>query len=165
VSLTLTAAVHKRTHSRERALDSGGSDRNVRIECLEVRLLAFTGACLIKVVADVFPRTGAICKRVPQGIGTGSSWGKRKLHPVRQKLGLPRITLHCFRHSHSTQLNALGTDPKTLQSQLRHASPEITLGRYTHQVPELQRRAVQQLEDSLFEAEETTSQLFSNVLN
>jgi len=77
---------------------------------------------------------------------------------------LPEISLHCFRHSHSTQLNALGTDPKTLQTQLRHANPEITPGRYTHQVPELQKAAVQQLEEALYRLEEKT-QLFSTVLN
>jgi integrase len=93
-----------------------------------------------------------------------SNWGRRKLKPVQKRLGLPVISLHCFRHSHSTQLNALGTDPKTLQSQLRHANPEITLGRYTHQVPELQKAAVQQLEESLYQPEEKT-QLFSTVLN
>lgn len=93
-----------------------------------------------------------------------SNWGRRKLKPLQKKLGLREISLHCFRHSHSTQLNALGTDPKTLQTQLRHANPEITLGRYTHQVPELQKAAVQQLEEALYRLEEKT-QLFSTVLN
>jgi integrase len=86
------------------------------------------------------------------------------LKPLQKKLGLPENSLHCFRHSHSTQLNALGTDPKTLQTQLRHANPEITLGRYTHQVPELQKIAVQQLEEPLDQPSEKT-ELFSSVLN
>jgi integrase len=93
-----------------------------------------------------------------------SNWGRRKLKPLQKKLGLPEISLHCFRHSHSTQLNALGTDPKSLQTQLRHANPEITLGRYTHQVPELQKTAVQHLEEQLYKPGEK-SELFSSVLN
>jgi integrase len=93
-----------------------------------------------------------------------SNWGRRRLKPLQKRLALPEISLHCFRHTHSTQLNALGTDPKTLQTQLRHANPEITLGRYTHQVPELQKAAVQQLEEKLYRQEEKT-QLFSTVLN
>jgi integrase len=93
-----------------------------------------------------------------------SNWGRRRLKPLQKRLALPEISLHCFRHTHSTQLNALGTDPKTLQTQLRHANPEITLGRYTHQVPELQKAAVQQLEEKLYRPQEKT-QLFSTVLN
>lgn len=81
-----------------------------------------------------------------------------------EPLGLPEVSLHCFRHTHSTQLYALGTDPKTMQSQLRHANPEITLGRYTHAVPELQKQAVEQLEEQLHKAEEKR-QVFSNVLS
>ena len=46
--------------------------RNVRIECLEVCLLAFTGGDrLIEIIADVFPRAGAVSKRVTQEIGAG----------------------------------------------------------------------------------------------
>jgi hypothetical protein len=55
--------------------------------------------------------------------------GKAEIGTSPEELGLPEISLHCFRHSHSTQLNALGTDSKTLQTQLRHANPEITMGR------------------------------------
>ena len=93
-----------------------------------------------------------------------SNWGRRRLKPLQKRLALPEISLHCFRHTHSTQLNALGTDPKTLQTQLRHANPEITLGRYTHQVPELQKAAVQQLEEKLYrhrKRKPSCSQLFS----
>ena len=93
-----------------------------------------------------------------------ANWTRRKLKPVLEPLGLPEVSLHCFRHTHSTQLYALGTDPKTMQSQLRHANPEITLGRYTHAVPELQKQAVEQLEEQLHKAEEKR-QVFSNVLS
>ena len=76
-------------------------------------------------------------------------WSLKTLYPAQSKLGIPKVTLHGFRHSHSTQLNALGVDPKTLQSQLRHAHAEITLSRYTHQLPEVQKVAVSKLEEQL----------------
>jgi len=47
------------------------NDRDVCVESFEVCLLALTsGDCFIEVIADVFPRTGAVGKRVPQEIGT-----------------------------------------------------------------------------------------------
>lgn len=92
-----------------------------------------------------------------------ANWTRRKLKPVLDKLGLPQGTLHSLRHSHSTHLNALGVDPKTLQSQLRHADAEITLSRYTHQVPDAQRAGVAKLEEQLYAAGK--SQLCSDVLN
>jgi len=47
-------------------------DRYVCFESFEVCLLAFTGGDrLIEIIADVFPRTGAVSQRVPQEIGTG----------------------------------------------------------------------------------------------
>ncbi len=81
-----------------------------------------------------------------------ANWTRRKLKPLLRELGLPDGTLQSLRHSHSTQLNALGVDPKTLQSQLRHADAEITLSRYTHQLPEAQRGAVTRLEEQLYAA-------------
>ena len=42
------------------------------MESIQVCLLAFTGGdCLIDIVADVFPWTGAVSERAPQEIGTG----------------------------------------------------------------------------------------------
>jgi hypothetical protein len=52
------------------------NSRNVCVESVEVCLLAFTsGDWLIKVVADVFPRTSAISQRIPQEVGTGEIGG------------------------------------------------------------------------------------------
>src|SRR5579871_1007342 len=52
------------------------NDWHLGIESLEICLLAFTGCDrLIEVVADVFPRTGAVSERVPQKIGTGEIGG------------------------------------------------------------------------------------------
>jgi len=45
------------------------NDRDVRIESLEVRLLALAGGDrFIEIIADVFPWAGAVSQRVPQEI-------------------------------------------------------------------------------------------------
>src|SRR5262249_33294211 len=52
------------------------NDGNIGFESFEVCLLALAGGdCLIKVIADVFPRTGAVSQRVPQEIGTSEVGG------------------------------------------------------------------------------------------
>ena len=94
---------------------------------------------------------------------TLANWERRKLYPLEIDLKLPqRITLHSLRHSHSTDLNELGVDPKTLQSQMRHADAKLTLTRYTHQIAEAQRQAVADLEKQLLSTrvEACCSQLF-----
>jgi integrase len=52
-------------------------------------------------------------------------------HMVEQ-FGLPRVTLHAFRHSHASALIAGGQDVVTVSRRLGHASPTITLSVYAH---------------------------------
>ncbi len=49
--------------------------------------------------------------------------------------GLPRITLHGLRHTHTTHLLAAGVDPKLVSARLGHASVAFTLDRYGHVMP------------------------------
>lgn len=96
-----------------------------------------------------------------------ANWTRRRLKPIVRSMGLPEVSLHCLRHSLCTQLNDLGTDPKTLQAQARHADAETTLNRYTHQVPETQRKWVGKLDELLRQMldKDVQTQLFSSVLN
>jgi integrase len=48
---------------------------------------------------------------------------------------LPRITLHCLRHTHATLGLAAGVHPKVMQERLGHANIGITLDLYSHSVP------------------------------
>ena len=41
--------------------------------------------------------------------------------------GLPRVTLHAFRHGHASALIAAGADPVTVSRRLGHGSPVITM--------------------------------------
>lgn len=70
---------------------------------------------------------------------------QRKLWPILDALKIPRCGFHGFRHSASTLLIDLGASPKTVQSQLGHSDPRITLGVYSHIVDESQRRDVEKL--------------------
>jgi integrase len=46
--------------------------------------------------------------------------------------GLPRVTLHAFRHGHASALIAAGADPVTVSRRLGHGSPVITMSTYAH---------------------------------
>ena len=48
------------------------------------------------------------------------------------ELGLHRISVHGFRHSHSTMLHRLGVNAKDAQHRLRHKNIQTTLDVYTH---------------------------------
>ncbi len=66
---------------------------------------------------------------------------KREIHPACERLGIPRMGWHAFRHTHATLLSELGEPIKVAQAILGHADIETTLSVYTHSVPESERRA------------------------
>jgi len=66
------------------------------------------------------------------------------------KAGVGHVTLHQFRHIHSSLLNDLKVPVKIAQEQLGHASISTTLNIYTHVVDASHRRAVEALEERLF---------------
>jgi integrase len=75
---------------------------------------------------------------------------KRQLHPVLDRLGIPRFSWHRLRKLHSTYLGDLSVSPRIMQAQLGHADAALTLNVYTQVVPESQRRAIENLEGLLF---------------
>ena len=75
---------------------------------------------------------------------------RRHLHPVLDRLGIPRFSWHRLRKLHSTYLGDLSVSPRILQAQLGHADAALTLNVYTQIVPESQRRAIENLEGLLF---------------
>jgi integrase len=70
---------------------------------------------------------------------------QRKLWPILDSLKIPRAGFHAFRHAASTLLIDLGATPATVQAQLGHSDPRITLSAYTHVVDKSQREAVEKL--------------------
>jgi integrase len=74
----------------------------------------------------------------------------RAIAPTCDKLGLPRVSWHSFRHSNATLLGEMGESIKTAQSILGHSDIETTLNTYVHAIPDSQRRAVERVAGVLF---------------
>lgn len=74
---------------------------------------------------------------------------QRKLWPILDRLGIPRVGLHAFRHTASTLLVDLGAAATVSQAQLGHSDARLTLSTYAHVVPQSQRDAVERLAEIL----------------
>ena len=68
------------------------------------------------------------------------------LHPIRERLGIPRGAFHAFRHGLGTALMQAGANARVVQQQLGHADLRM-LARYAHVVPQDQRAAVERTTD------------------
>ncbi|MEP7112315.1 MAG: tyrosine-type recombinase/integrase [Ilumatobacteraceae bacterium] len=55
--------------------------------------------------------------------------------------GLPRIRLHDLRHTYATLALRLGTHPVLLSERLGHTSIAVTIDRYSHVIPSIDRKA------------------------
>jgi integrase len=73
----------------------------------------------------------------------------RTLRPACQKLNLPMVGWHSFRHTHATLLTEVGESIKTTQAILGHSDLETTLNIYSHPIPESQRRAMERVAEIL----------------
>lgn len=74
----------------------------------------------------------------------------RVLAPTCDRIGLPRISWHSFRHINPTLLGEVGESVKTAQAILGHSDLETTLNTYMHAIPDSQRRAVERVAGVLF---------------
>ncbi len=77
---------------------------------------------------------------------------KQVFHPALSAAGLRHIRFHDLRHTCASLLIHQGESVKYVQRQLRHASAQITLDRYSHLFPEASREAVKRLDATLFSA-------------
>ena len=68
---------------------------------------------------------------------------EKQLHPLLDRLSIPRGGFHSMRHGAASSLLAAGATPAVVQAQLRHSDARITLGIYGHVVGDAQRDAVQ----------------------
>jgi integrase len=62
--------------------------------------------------------------------------------------GLPKIRFHDLRHTSATLLLAQGVHPKIVQERLGHADISMTLNRYSHVTPDVQRLAADALDEA-----------------
>lgn len=81
---------------------------------------------------------------------------EQQLHPLLERLGIPRGGFHAARHGVTSELLASGVAPTVVQKQLRHSDARITLGIYGHVVGDAQRRAVRKHAENIFQLEPST---------
>ena len=62
---------------------------------------------------------------------------------------VPAIRFHDLRHTCATLLLAEGVHPKIVQERLGHSDISMTLNRYSHVVPGMQRQAADTLDAAL----------------
>ena len=68
---------------------------------------------------------------------------------IAKKAGLGHITLHELRHTHATILLKAGTHPKVVQDRLGHSTISVTMDRYSHAIPSMQREAVAKFSEQM----------------
>ncbi|TFB14161.1 site-specific integrase [Filobacillus milosensis] len=74
----------------------------------------------------------------------------RQFSRLIKKAELPKISFHDLRHTHATILMQQGENPKVVSERLGHSRVGITLDLYSHVNDDLQERAAQKFEESLF---------------
>ena len=77
------------------------------------------------------------CNRHGDPIDPGKL-SQREFLPALSRAGLRAIRFHDLRHTYTALLIAQGENIKFIQSQLGHASIQVTLDRYGHLLPETQ---------------------------
>jgi integrase len=73
------------------------------------------------------------------------------------KAGVPRIPFHSLRHTHATLMLLNGEHPRVVQERLGHSDVSITLNRYSHVTPQMQRDAADRLDFMLKRVRERTT--------
>ena len=76
---------------------------------------------------------------------------KRHFKPALKRAGLPeKVRLYDLRHTMATLLLSSNEHPKIVSERLGHSSITLTLDTYSHVLPDMQKGAVEKLENLLF---------------
>lgn len=78
-----------------------------------------------------------------------NNFGQRSFPALMKKAGVKKIRFHDLRHTCATLLMEGDTHPKVVQERLGHANIAMTLDRYSHVTPTMQRGAAQLLGNAL----------------
>lgn len=98
---------------------------------------------------DCLPRNGEYVWCTPEGKPL-SHWNlNRQFKGLLTKAGLPDIRFHDLRHTHATVLLSQSTHPKVVQERLGHSSINVTMDIYSHVMPDIQRKAADQIGKAL----------------
>ena len=80
----------------------------------------------------------------------GGNMRRRQYRRLLERAGLPIIRFHDLRHTAATLMLLQGIHPKVVSERLGHASVSITLDRYSHVLPSMQRDAAALIDKALF---------------
>jgi integrase len=75
-----------------------------------------------------------------------SNFRRNSFEPLLARGDLPEVRFHDLRHTAATLLLLRGIHPKIVSERLGHARVQITLDRYSHVLPTMQKEAADQLE-------------------
>ena len=78
-----------------------------------------------------------------------NNFGQREFAQLIEASGVKKIRFHDLRHTCATLLLARGMHPKIVQERLGHSNISMTLDRYSHVTPTMQREAAQVMGDIL----------------
>lgn len=74
---------------------------------------------------------------------------RRGLRPLLKQAALPPIRFHDLRHTAATLMLLQGVHPKIVSEMLGHANIAITLQRYSHVLPDMQKEATMAIDKLL----------------
>jgi integrase len=73
----------------------------------------------------------------------------KRFHTLLAQAELPPMHLHDLRHSAATILLSMGVNPKQVQELLGHSQINMTIGKYGHVLPSMQREIADKFNDLL----------------
>ncbi len=71
---------------------------------------------------------------------------RKEFYRLTDKIGLPRIRFHDLRHTHATILIQQNVNVKLISERLGHSSIKMTLDRYSHVLPNMQKTVSDELD-------------------
>ena len=85
----------------------------------------------------------------PTTIGTPSNWRSlvRSFKKLLHTSNLPNIRFHDLRHTAATLMLQQGIHPKVVQERLVHSQISLTLGTYSHVLPNMQEEAAEKIDE------------------
>lgn len=86
----------------------------------------------------------------PDGAPIDIDYYSQAFSKLVKRLNLPPVRFHDLRHTHATLLIQQGIHPKVVSERLGHTTISITMDLYSHVMPNMQKEAVQKLDDLLF---------------
>ncbi|MCL6445687.1 MAG: site-specific integrase [Alicyclobacillus sp.] len=75
----------------------------------------------------------------------------RKWNQLIERAELPRIRIHDARHTHASILLQQGVNPKVVQERLGHEDISVTLNTYSHLLPGVQEKVIDEFAQQLFQ--------------